>query len=145
MQSICDAVRRFSVTIKLPPTICRLRVIVLTSCTPQVPSHFFPFQVESTQQQIWVIVEQWSSNNGFHDLDSKPVHQWLRPFGVPNGRSTDANRETGFDKKLLRAAVKELLKICAFRLWRGGAPTMARSKSTRQKGHLNGRSHRCDA
>ncbi|CAN6709945.1 unnamed protein product [Malus baccata var. baccata] len=38
-------------------------------------------------------------------------HQWLRPFGVPNGRSIDANRETGFDKKLLRAAVKELLKF----------------------------------
>ncbi|TQD81537.1 hypothetical protein C1H46_032899 [Malus baccata] len=50
-------------------------------------------------------------------------HQWLRPFGypalsrscflhkVPNGRSIDANRETGFDKKLLRAAVKELLKV----------------------------------
>ncbi|KAM1183289.1 hypothetical protein FF1_001635 [Malus domestica] len=38
-------------------------------------------------------------------------HQWLRPFGVPNGRSIDANRETGFDKKLLRAAVKKLLKF----------------------------------
>ncbi|KAM1054228.1 hypothetical protein PS2_001589 [Malus domestica] len=50
-------------------------------------------------------------------------HQWLRPFGVPNGRSIDANRETGFDKKLLRGAVKKLLKICAFRFG-GGAPTM---------------------
>ncbi|KAM1054227.1 hypothetical protein PS2_001589 [Malus domestica] len=38
-------------------------------------------------------------------------HQWLRPFGVPNGRSIDANRETGFDKKLLRGAVKKLLKF----------------------------------
>ncbi|KAM1406912.1 hypothetical protein ACFXTH_001534 [Malus domestica] len=65
-------------------------------------------------------------------------HQWLPPFGVPNGRSIDANRETGFDKKLLRAAVKELLKIRRRSSNNG-------SKSTRQKGHLNGRSHRCDA
>ncbi|KAM1162631.1 hypothetical protein ACFX13_001672 [Malus domestica] len=43
-------------------------------------------------------------------------HQWLRPFGVPNGRSIDANRETGFDKKLLRAAVKKLLKFLSAEL-----------------------------